>query len=284
MTLRELIGREMPPRPWAEGEKIPWNDPAFSGRMLREHLSQDHDLASRRQTVIDRHVRWIHETCLNAKPERILDLGCGPGFYAERLARLGHRCVGIDFSPASVAYATSQAARAGLPNEYRCEDIRSADYGNDFGLAVLVFGEFNVFRRADAERLLSKIFATLRAGGMLVLEPHTYAMVEAMGRRPASWRAAANGLFSARPHVCLEESFWDDDAHATTIRYFIIDAETGEANRYASTMQAYSEAEYDAMLAAAGLRAIRRLPSLSGSEEDRHEGLFVLTAVKPGGA
>ncbi len=32
---------------WNEGYKIPWNDPAFSERMLQEHLSQDHELASR---------------------------------------------------------------------------------------------------------------------------------------------------------------------------------------------------------------------------------------------
>lgn len=33
----------------AEESKIPWNEPAFSQRMLANHLSQDHDWASRRQ-------------------------------------------------------------------------------------------------------------------------------------------------------------------------------------------------------------------------------------------
>ncbi|MBW7996213.1 MAG: hypothetical protein FVQ81_06515 [Candidatus Glassbacteria bacterium] len=39
-----------PPQPgslWSGQYKIPWNDPAFSRRMLIEHLSQEHDLASR---------------------------------------------------------------------------------------------------------------------------------------------------------------------------------------------------------------------------------------------
>ncbi|EIQ8028342.1 class I SAM-dependent methyltransferase, partial [Salmonella enterica subsp. enterica serovar Newport] len=31
--------------------KIPWDEPAFSQRMLENHLSQDHDWASRRLTV-----------------------------------------------------------------------------------------------------------------------------------------------------------------------------------------------------------------------------------------
>ena len=48
MNLMDVIDRESPPVPWAEGEKIPWSDPAFSQRMLQEHLSQEHDAASRR--------------------------------------------------------------------------------------------------------------------------------------------------------------------------------------------------------------------------------------------
>lgn len=102
MKLRDL--EDLPPvRPWTGTTKIPWDDPAFSARMLREHLSQEHDRASRRFAGIDAHVSWLHRTFLGSAPSRILDLGCGPGFYTSRLARLGHRCVGVDFSPASVS-------------------------------------------------------------------------------------------------------------------------------------------------------------------------------------
>ncbi len=37
---------------WDGKYKIPWDDVAFSRRMLNEHLSQDHDLASRKQGII----------------------------------------------------------------------------------------------------------------------------------------------------------------------------------------------------------------------------------------
>lgn len=87
---------------WNGTYRIPWDDPDFSRRMLAEHLSQDHDLASRRSEWIDKQVAWIHEHLLGATPSRILDLGCGPGFYSHRLATLGHDCRGIDFGPASI--------------------------------------------------------------------------------------------------------------------------------------------------------------------------------------
>ncbi len=64
MNLLDLVNRPIPPAPWSEGEKIPWNEPAFSARMLREHLSQEHDAASRRAAIIDRQVDWIFNTPL----------------------------------------------------------------------------------------------------------------------------------------------------------------------------------------------------------------------------
>ena len=84
MNLIDIITRQSPPKPWAEGEKIPWNDLGFSERMLREHLSQEHDAASRRSAVIDRHVDWIHHTLLTGQPTQLLDLGCGPGLYIRK--------------------------------------------------------------------------------------------------------------------------------------------------------------------------------------------------------
>jgi 2-polyprenyl-3-methyl-5-hydroxy-6-metoxy-1,4-benzoquinol methylase len=126
-NLLDLVHRQPIPEPWAEGETIPWSDPHFSSRMLKEHLSQEHDGASRRFEVIDQHVGWIHHEVLSERPTRILDLGCGPGLYTSRLSRLGHECTGIDFSPASIAYARKQAEREVLRCTYLQEDIRTAD-------------------------------------------------------------------------------------------------------------------------------------------------------------
>ena len=117
--------------------------------MLAEHLDQTHDLASRRTVRIERHLNWVHRALLSSKPSRILDLGCGPGFYANRLAALGHACTGIDYSPASIAYAVEHAPARGLPCVYVQDDIRNAAFGTGYDLVMCVFGEFNVFRQSD---------------------------------------------------------------------------------------------------------------------------------------
>lgn len=64
MNLVDIAHRTPVPAPWTEGDEIPWHDAEFSARMLREHLSQAHDAASRRTNVIASHVAWIHGVVL----------------------------------------------------------------------------------------------------------------------------------------------------------------------------------------------------------------------------
>ena len=149
---------------WNRAYKIPWDDPDFSRRMLNEHLSQDHDMASRRSEWIDKQVTWIHEHLLQAKPSSILDLGCGPGFYSHRLAKLGHDCRGIDFGPASIEYALRHR-----PDESMCDfalcDIRQVEFGGPYDLVMLLFGEVNVFSPAEVRQILRKAHASCQPGG-----------------------------------------------------------------------------------------------------------------------
>ncbi|HDZ22865.1 MAG TPA: class I SAM-dependent methyltransferase [Phycisphaerae bacterium] len=163
--LLDIVNRKLPPTPWEEGDCIPWSDPAFSERMLKEHLRQDHDAASRRTEKIDEQVAWIHGDLLAGQPTKVLELTCGPGLYTSRLARLGHECVGIDYAPAAIRYAQDNARKDGLACTYRLDDVRQAAYGQGFGLVMMIFGQFNVFRRSDARAILAKAHAALASGG-----------------------------------------------------------------------------------------------------------------------
>jgi SAM-dependent methyltransferase len=277
ITLNDLLSRSSRPEPWVEGDNIPWCDAGFSERMLREHLSQDHDLASRRSARIEEHVVWIHERLLGGKPARVLDLCCGPGLYTTRLARLGHECFGIDFGPASIAHAEESAQ--GLPCSHRCEDIRIADYGPAYDLVMLIFGEFNVFRPTDARSILRACRNALRPDGLLLLEAHTFEAVRRLAEPPVSWRTSERGVFSDRPYLCLEERFWDEACRAATVRYFIVDAMTAGVSRHACSYQAYTEADYRVLLAECGFGEVDFQPSLTGeSDITEKEGLVALTA------
>ena len=277
-TLLDVVDRRSVPEPWQEGENIPWNEPGFSQRMLNEHLSQEHDAASRRLSKIEEQVNWIHSELLSSRPTRVLDLCCGPGLYTSRLAALGHECVGIDFSPAAIAYAEEQASAKGLPCRYLQEDVRRTEFGSGFGLVMILFGQVNVFKRGEAHALLSKARRALTDGGILLLEAHTLAAVEHMGAAGTSWYSAAEGLFSPQPHLVLEENFWNAAMKAATIRYFVVDASSGRVTRYAMTTQGYSDDAYAELLSESGFSDIHYFPALTGEDDSAQSDFLVLKA------
>jgi cyclopropane fatty-acyl-phospholipid synthase-like methyltransferase len=280
MDLMEVVKRSRRPEPWAEGEKIPWDEPGFSRRMLKEHLSQEHDWASRRAATIQKHVDWIHRQVLSSQPGHILDLGCGPGLYTSQLARLGHTCIGVDFSPASIEHARESAQSANLPCTYQLEDIREADYSSGHDLVMFIFGEFNVFTPQDARQILQKAQAAIQPGGALLLEVHTFDVVHQIGLQPCSWYSKDSGLFTNRPHIYLQENFWDEDRSVATQRYFIVDAQTAHVTRYASSMQAYTQDQYRNLLEECGFQNIAFYPPLTGEVDPSQSDLFAILARK----
>jgi SAM-dependent methyltransferase len=263
-TMLDIVSRESMPAPWTEGDNIPWNDPGFSERMLIEHLSQEHELASRKTESIDGHVDWIFSSILDDRPGRVLDLGCGPGLYAERLARRGCRCVGVDFSPASVRHASEVAAAEKLDCRYIHGDLRDQDIGRGFDLVMMIYGQFNVFPRIVGMELLKKALAALVPGGQLLLELQSADQIKTGGQAGPTWYSAAAGLFSNRPHLVLQEHSWDDDASASTIRFMVIDAATGAVSGYALSNEAYTDSELDKALRTAGFEGVKTYASLSG--------------------
>jgi SAM-dependent methyltransferase len=265
LDITQQYGR--PPEPWAEGRTIPWEEPGFSRRMLREHLSQAHDGASRRSETIDRHIDFIRRVALQKPGARVLDLGCGPGLYTQRLAEQGYDCTGIDLGPASIEYAVQQAAPVAGRCRYVRGDLREVEFGGGYDLVMFLFGDLNPFPREQAVDILRRCREALAPGGRVLLEVHSYEAVRARGTAAPRWSAVASGVFSDTPYVRLDEGFWHAETSHATGRHWVIDAATGAVARYGWTMRAYTDAEYETLLAETGLRLLARHANLTGTDE-----------------
>ena len=216
---------------------------------------------------------WIHRSVLTGSPSRLLDLGCGPGLYSSRLARLGHTCHGIDFSPASIEYAVDHA-----PEEctYTLGDLRNVDFGSGYDLALFIYGEMNAFHPSGAQLILRKAYASLRPGGQLLLEVSTFDSIRRLGNHPADWNTAKSGLFSDQPHLVLHEAFWEQAQAVATERWYVVDAATGSVTRYVASHQAYTEEQYRVLLEEAGFRENVFHPSLMGVDSPPGDFLAIL--------
>ena len=95
-----------------------WTDEHTSEQMLKFHLDEGIDAASRNSSFIDRSVDWIVSHFDIGAGKKVADFGCGPGLYTTRLARRHAVVTGIDFSKRSIQYAQETADRERLPIHY----------------------------------------------------------------------------------------------------------------------------------------------------------------------
>lgn len=123
----------------------------------------------------DRKLDRIVEMLALSGGERVLEIGCGWGALAERLAREGCHVTAITLSPAQLAYAQGRIAEAGLADKV---ELRLQDYRD-------VVGRF--------DRIVS------------------IEMIEAVGRDYwPMYFAALSRLLTARGHAVLQSITIDD--------------------------------------------------------------------------
>jgi SAM-dependent methyltransferase len=280
MKISDIVNRPIPAEPWAEGEKIPWDDPEFSKRMLTEHLSQDHNSASRRLEIVHRQADYIEKVSGgDGRDLRILDLACGPGLHSLDLARRGHSTLGIDFSPASIEWAKSRASEESLDCKFVHDDVRAADFGSGFDIAILLFGEINVFSRDDVSLILRKARKALNADGVLLLEPHEPGVIRANFETPPNWSTQATGLFSDRPHLLINEGYWHEDRQMAVKRWYVVDSGTAEVTRYSQTVVEHTKQELVDIVEAQGFTVSDAPPDWAAGNVDEPAEFYPLVAV-----
>jgi 2-polyprenyl-3-methyl-5-hydroxy-6-metoxy-1,4-benzoquinol methylase len=104
MNIEKLIKLTKEPLLYESGTSTMWTDPYISQQLLNCHIDPDNDIASRSNGKIELIINWILSKT-KISPMQILDLGCGPGLYAEIFAKSGHHVTGVDFSRSSIDFA-----------------------------------------------------------------------------------------------------------------------------------------------------------------------------------
>ena len=133
-----------------------------------EGLAKQLDAAYRRRDVVRR--RALVREAVAAQPgERILDVGCGPGYYVDELAEEvgdGGHVTGTDLSPAMLAVARERCAgRANTDlHEGDATSLPCGDAEVDAVVSVQVLEYV-----PDVERALAEMRRVLRPGGRVVL-------------------------------------------------------------------------------------------------------------------
>ena len=206
------------PEPFEADVELDWGDPVMSRRLLREHLDQEHDGASRREAEIDRHVRRLRRL-LSAPPAAILDAAAGPGLYAVRLARLGYDVTALDAGPAVVRHARRLASTAGVGDrvETVTADLRTWQSEHRYDAVLLIYHVLEGFPRRQQLPVLRRLASLLR-------NDHSRLIVEVRLRpdqpegRVSSWAVVDQSLLSDRRHLLLADTTWDERTRTFVLR------------------------------------------------------------------
>lgn len=253
------------PQPWQQGGNLPWNDPAFSERMLREHLDQAHGAASRIDAERRLQLDWMWERLGLQPGMQVCDLTCGPGLYSIELAKRGCQVTGVDFGPAAVAYARNLAQQEGV--DKRCtiieQDVRTVALpAATFDAALFIYGQLAVFPKEEAQQLLAKVAAALKPGGALVVELLNQDRVD---KTSSNWWFTDNtGLWGDGPFLHLGERFWDEAAELSYERFYVLHLESGDYNEVHLCDQTYAIATMQAMMYEAGFAQVDVYPRWDG--------------------
>jgi SAM-dependent methyltransferase len=100
----------------------------------------------------------------------LLDLACGHGRIANRLAERGARVTGLDATPLFLERARADAAALGVDVDYVEGDMRELPWDSRFDRVLSWFTSFGYFDDDDNRRVLREAHRTLRPGGRLLIE------------------------------------------------------------------------------------------------------------------
>jgi SAM-dependent methyltransferase len=179
-------------------------------------------------------------------PARILDLGCGEGRHAVRLAQRGYEVVGVDTSRPFLEAARQTAEALGVAVELVECDMREITFDRQFDAAVSIFTAWGYYDDVENEDVLERVARSLRSGGRLVMD---------VGHRdwlmsvytPKDWLTLRNGT-----DVVIDRHFDPiDGVNIVTHRWRDLD---GQRHERQHRLRAYTATEINQMLRRAHLR------------------------------
>ena len=254
-----------------------WTDPHIGRQMLGFHLDPDHDAASRKAATIDATVAWL-DARLSITGKRVLDLGCGPGLYATRMAAHGAGVTGLDFSPVSIAHAQAHIP-PGADLRYIEADYLTPPLPGPADLVTLIYGDYCALSPDRRRLLLANIASTLAPGGRFVFDVFSPGQFAALSEGFEFGHRYMGGFWAAEDYYAFKRTTLYPDQLVSLERYLVF----GERRSFEvfNWMQYYTPTSIAAELAQSGFAVEATLDIASGEPWTESATPFFVVARGP---
>jgi len=224
MIISELLKYVTKPEIFQEGTSKFWDDEHISKGLLEAHLNPEVEASSRKHDFIDKSVQWIYEIASPVRFSKLLDLGCGPGLYAEKFCNQGYEVTGIDFSIRSINYAKEKAKVENKDVKYIYKNYLDIDYNTEFDLITLIYCDFGVFSDFERDLLLQKVYHALKSGGKFIFDVFTPNNYEGKKESNKWYLNDGSGFWKPDTHITLESHYIYEN-NVRLNQYIVIDKE-----------------------------------------------------------
>jgi SAM-dependent methyltransferase len=173
---------------------------------------------------------------------KVLDLGCGTGSHAIRLAASGYQIVGVDRSSDMLAVADHKSHEQAVSLRFHQADIRDVDLGDTFDAVIMMFAVLS-YQQEDAHvRSVLRIARHhLRPNGLLLFDVWYGPAVAAQGPQQRvrtieqdgnTWVRTSSGRLDNQLNLCHVDFYLrrmsgdrilDEVKETHTVRYFFPD-------------------------------------------------------------
>ncbi|MBX3171164.1 MAG: class I SAM-dependent methyltransferase [Candidatus Eremiobacteraeota bacterium] len=149
--------------------------------------------------VRHRQLQFLEDILRRCKtPPRVLDLGCGPGWWATQLAHLARSWSGFDIAPSFIEHARREAQEKGLAHlQFEVSNLLTVDQGRNFEVVVLG-GTLGYINDWDLRPLMENVRAHLVPEGVVYVRvsviPGIYPRVVWNGEYQIAYRKPAEYL------------------------------------------------------------------------------------------
>ena len=143
------------------------------------------------------------------RPETILDLACGEGTFAVRMAKKGFKVTGVDLSSHLLQLARERAKKENVNVEFLLQDMRSLPFEERYDLVTCWYDSLNyLLEMEDLERAFAGVYRGLKRGGLFIFDMNTiYGLAVIWQRHPCYVQQDTPGLFEIhRPSYDFEKN------------------------------------------------------------------------------
>jgi ubiquinone/menaquinone biosynthesis C-methylase UbiE len=257
------------PQLYEKGSSVMWTDPYISKQLLELHVNPDHDVASRSKAKIEYISNWILER-LDKPKMKILDLGCGPGLYAELLAKKGHSITGVDFSENSIQYAIRRAKEKQLDIKYLNNNYLELDFDSQFDLVILIYLDFCALLPKERDKVLENIHRALKIDGLFICDVVNERNIDKK-TISQSWEVQESGFWKNTPYIALTNGYHYPEAKALANHHIVI-GEHNMADTYIFWSHYYEKEDLVQILESKGFTDIENYENVLPDSDDCWNG------------